>query len=122
MVLDENNRPSASQPYLAREAGLSRYDRVLDYDFSAGDDYWRDTGAFWSRVRLYWTALYQAESEFSFVKAVDGMPMFMALFGMAGEHFESAADMDEAIEALLGTYVAVSATAAGLALERKPQY
>jgi len=122
LVLDENNRPSASQPYLAREAGVSRYDRVLDYDFSAGDDYWRDTSAFWSRVRHYWTALYQAESEFSFVKAVDGMPMFMALFGMAGEHFESAAAMDEAIEALLGTYVAVSATATGAAPERLSQY
>jgi hypothetical protein len=107
---------------LAREAGVSRYDRVLDYDFSAGDDYWRNTSAFWSRVRHYWTALYQAESEFSFVKAVDGMPMFMALFGMAGEHFESAAAMDEAIEALLGTYVAGSATATGVAPEPKSQY
>jgi hypothetical protein len=50
------------------------------------------------------------------------MPMFMALFGMAGETFESAAAMDEAIEALLGTYVAVSATATGVAPERKSQY
>ena len=46
LVLDENNRPSSSRPYLAREAGLSRYDRVLDYDFSAGDEYWQNTGAF----------------------------------------------------------------------------
>ena len=113
LVLDENNRPSRSQPYLAREAGLSRYDRVLDYDFSAGDDYWRDTGAFWSRVRHYWDALYKAESEFSFVKSVDGMPMFMALFGMAGEKFESEADMDEAIAALLAPYVTVAAQPAG---------
>ena len=108
LVLDENNRPSTSQPYLAREAGLSRYDRLLDYDFSAGDVYWRDTGAFWSRVRHYWDALYKAESEFSFVKSVDGVPMFMALFGMAGEEFESEADMDEAIAALLAPYVTIS--------------
>ena len=108
LVLDENNRPSTSQPYLAREAGLSRYDRLLDYDFSAGDDYWQDTGAFWSRVRHYWDALYKAESEFSFVKSVDGMPMFMALFGMAGEEFESEAEMDEAIAVLLAPYVTIS--------------
>ena len=107
LVLDDNNRPSSSQPYLAREAGLSRYDRVLDYDFSAGDDYWKETGAFWSRVRHYWDALYKAESEFSFVKSVDGMPMFMALFGMAGKEFESKADMDEAIAALLASYVTI---------------
>ena len=113
LVLDENNRPSRSQPYLAREAGLSRYDRVLDYDFSAGDDYWKETGAFWSRVRHYWDALYEAESEFSFVKSVEGMPMFMALFGMAEEEFESQADMDEAIAALLAPYVTVAAQPAG---------
>ena len=107
LVLEENNRPSRSQPYLAREAGLSRYDRVLDYDFSAGDDYWEETGAFWSRVRHYWDALYKAESEFSFVKSVEGMPMFMALFGMAGKEFESKADMDEAIAALLASYVTI---------------
>ena len=108
LVLDENNRPSSSQPYLAREAGLSRYDRVLNYDFSAGDDYWQDTGVFWSRVRQYWNALYKAESEFSFVKSVEGMPMFMALFGMAEEKFESVADMDEAIAALLAPYVTIA--------------
>jgi hypothetical protein len=108
LVLDENNRPSSSQPYLAREAGLSRYDRVLDYDFSAGDKYWLDTGAFWSRVRHYWDALYKTESAFSFVKSVEGMPMFMALFGMAGEDFESVADMDRAIAALMATYVTIA--------------
>jgi hypothetical protein len=113
LVLDEYNRPSISQPFLAREAGLSRYDRVLDYDFSAGDDYWEDTGAFWSRVRHYWSALYKAESEFSFVKSVEGVPMFMALFGMAGEEFESEADMDEAIAALLAPYVTITALTAG---------
>jgi hypothetical protein len=108
LVLDENNRPSSSRPYLAREAGLSRYDRVLDYDFSAGDEYWQNTGAFWSRVRHYWDALYQAESAFSFVKSAEGMPMFMALFGMAGEDYESEADMDTAIAALLASYVTIA--------------
>ena len=113
LVLDENNRPSSSQPYLAREAGLSRYDRVLDYDFSAGDDYWEETGAFWSRVRQYWDALYKSEAEFRFDKSVEGIPMFMALFGMAGEGFESEADMDEAIAALLAPYITILRPAAG---------
>ena len=118
LVLDEKNRPSSSQPYLAREAGLSRYDRLLDYDFSAGDEYWQDTGAFWSRVRHYWDSLYKAESEFSLVKSVEGVPMFMALFDMAGEEFESETDMDKAIAALLASYVTITPLTAGLDLER----
>ena len=36
------------------------------------------------------------------------MPMFMALFGMAGEDFESEADMDTAIAALLASYVTIA--------------
>jgi len=83
LVLDENNEPVAGQPYLAREAGLSRYDRVRDYDFSAGDEYWEKTGAFWARVRAYWDELYEQRDRFAFDKSVDGTPMFMALFGMA---------------------------------------
>ena len=63
---------------------------------------------FWSRVRQYWNALYIAESAFSFVKSVEGMPMFMALFGMAEEKFESIADMDEAIAALLASYITIA--------------
>ena len=39
--------------------------------------------------------------------------MFMALFGMAEEEFESQADMDEAIAALLAPYVTVAAQPAG---------
>jgi hypothetical protein len=107
LVLDAQNRPAGEQPYLAREAGLSRYDRVLDYDFSAGDLYWQSTGPFWSRVRQYWTDLYNKESAFRVVKTVDGVPMFMGLFDMAGQLFESQDKMDEAIEALLSTYVKV---------------
>ena len=44
---------------------------------------------------------------------MEGMPMFMALFGMAGKEFESKADMDEAIAALLAPYVTVAAQPAG---------
>ena len=39
--------------------------------------------------------------------------MFMALFGMAGEEFESEADMDEAIAALLAPYVTITTPTAG---------
>jgi hypothetical protein len=85
LVLDDNNEPVAEQPYLAREAGLSRYDRLRDYDFSAGDAYWEKTAAFWAGVRAYWDGLYEERERFAFDKTVDGTPMFMALFAMADE-------------------------------------
>ena len=111
LVLDERNNPRSEQPFLAREAGLSRYDRIVGYDFSAGDDYWRNTGPFWSRVRGYWTALYRNESTFHFVKSVEGVPLFMALFNMAEEPFETVEQTDAAIHDTLSRYVTVGGLA-----------
>jgi hypothetical protein len=107
LVLDERNNPRSEQPFLAREAGLSRYDRIVGYDFSAGDDYWRNTGPFWSRVRAYWTTLYRNESAFYFVKSVEGVPLFMALFDMADGSFDTVEQTDAAIQDTLSRYVTV---------------
>ena len=112
LVLDERNNPRSEQPFLAREAGLSRYDRIVGYDFSAGDDYWRTTGPFWSRVRAYWTTLYRDESAFYFVKSVEGVPLFMALFDMADESFDTVEQADAAIQDTLRRYVTVGGLAA----------
>jgi hypothetical protein len=112
LVLDERNNPRSEQPFLAREAGLSRYDRIVGYDFSAGDDYWRNTGPFWSRVRAYWTTLYRNESAFYFVKSVEGVPLFMALFDMADGSFDTVEQTDAAIQDTLSRYVTVGGLAA----------
>ena len=112
LVLDERNNPRSEQPFLAREAGLSRYDRIVGYDFSAGDDYWRTTGPFWSRVRAYWTTLYRNESAFYFVKSVEGVPLFMALFDMADESFDTVEQADAAIQDTLSRYFTVGGFAA----------
>jgi hypothetical protein len=112
LVLDERNNPRSEQPFLASEAGLSRYDRIVGYDFSAGDDYWRTTGPFWSRVRAYWTTLYRDESAFYFVKSVEGVPLFMALFDMADESFDTVEQADAAIQDTLSRYVTVGGLAA----------
>ena len=64
-------------------------------------------------MRHYWDAVYKAESEFRFVKSVEGMPMYMALFDMAGEEFESEADTDQAIAALLASYVTITSRTDG---------
>ena len=112
LVLVERNSPRSEQPFLAREAGLSRYDRIVGYDFRAGDDNWRTTGPFWSSVRAYWTTLYRNESAFYFVKSVEGVPLFMALFDMADESFDTVEQADAAIQDTLSRYVTVGGLAA----------
>jgi hypothetical protein len=105
LVLDDNNEPVGDQPYLAREAGLSRYERVKDYDFSAGDAYWKRTGAFWAEVRAYWDELYAERDAFGFEKSVDGMPMFMALFGLAEASADEAGASMGKVDETLSRYL-----------------
>lgn len=105
LALDAQNDPVAELPYLAREAGISRYERLLDYDFSAGDAYWQETSAFWAEVRAYWDALYASQDTFSLQDSADGMPMFMALFTLAEQTGVSLEQKKQAMEDTLALYV-----------------
>lgn len=93
-VLNEDGTARERGPYLAREAGISRYQRIVDYDFSAGDQYWQRTGPFWAQVRDFWRDLYDESEGFGLHKSVDGKPLFAALFGLAEAH--SGTDVDPA--------------------------
>ncbi|MEO1036002.1 MAG: DUF6607 family protein [Pseudomonadota bacterium] len=111
-VLDAVGKPRANTPYLAREAGLNRYDLIQGHDFSAGDEYWQRTGAFWADVRDAWTEKLAANKSVTLRKDRD-TPLLMRMFAFAGE-LESAADYDRNaglayIEQELAAYVVTDA-------------
>lgn len=93
LVLDENGEPRQVDPYLAREAGFNRYERIVDHDFSAGDAYWDITAAFWEDVRSAWDTTFAEHETVVLHRKVDEQSMFMVMFGYAGE-LESAEDYD----------------------------
>lgn len=105
LVLADDNRPVADRPYLAREAGLSRYERLQNYNFSAGDAYWQKTENFWSAVRRFWQGVYKNESEFTVAKSVEGKPMYSALFALADQSYGSQQAMERAIQEALRPYI-----------------
>ena len=86
--------PGVVASRLAREIGIARYDRIRDFDTSAGDQYWAATADFWAQVRDYWRQA-MAESERIRLKSeVDGEKMFQPLFKRAqaiadGESFSA---------------------------------
>lgn len=82
--------PDADQPYLAREAGLNRYERISGHDFAPGDRYWERTGPFWEQVRLAWDALLAQHDRVRLKREVDGQKLFEAMFGYARELDEGA--------------------------------
>ncbi len=93
LVLDEDGTPRDAAPYLAREAGFNRYERIVDHDFSAGDDYWEKTTPYWADVRAAWEDIFAEQETVTLEKDVDGQSMFMALFTQAAA-LQSPGDYD----------------------------
>ncbi len=85
LVLNKQDEPRKKNPYLAREAGLSRYERIVDHDFSAGDAYWKATAPFWADVRAAWGNMRAQRAEFSLKGEVDNQQLFEVMFNYAGK-------------------------------------
>ncbi|MBN7797199.1 DUF6607 family protein [Parahaliea mediterranea] len=91
LVLDAKGEPHAEQPYLAREAGLNRYERISGHDFKPGDHYWQRTAPFWAEVRRAWDTLLEQHAKVRVKQQVEGQKLFEAMFAYAGdiEHSDS---------------------------------
>lgn len=79
-VLDEG---APAGPVLAKELGVNRYERIVDFDFTAGDQYWQQTAPFWADVRAEWVDILGARPALTIVEEADGLPLFAALFEQA---------------------------------------
>src|SRR6185436_1735155 len=86
-------KPKAGAPYLARELGVNRYERLADFDFSAGDHYWQRTAGFWRDVRNAWQRVYGERDTFEYAQEIGGHPMFEPLFEYA-DRLEGGAQYD----------------------------
>jgi hypothetical protein len=84
-ITDENGRLDSEQPFLAREMGVNRYERVTGFDFGPGDEYWDATAEFWALVRDAWAERFEAHDRIHLEAEVDGESMMMTLFEMAEE-------------------------------------
>ncbi|MEM7562339.1 MAG: DUF6607 family protein [Pseudomonadota bacterium] len=84
LKLDAKGSPASESPYLAREAGLIRYERIVEQDFSAGHRYWSNTGLFWKDVRAAWTETFKQRNSITLASKVDGQSLFQVMFGYAG--------------------------------------
>jgi hypothetical protein len=79
LVLDEKGQ---ARPRV-REIGRNTYERVEDFDFSAGREYWRKTADYWAQVRrLYNTALARPQG-LHLAGDLDGTPRYAASFELA---------------------------------------
>jgi len=95
--------------YLAKELGINRYDRIVDHDFSAGDQYLSATSKYWEDVRFVWREVLARDVSISLKVEVENTPLFSALFFQAkaaseDEKYDSATSRDM-IRSVIGSYI-----------------
>lgn len=106
LKLTELGKPAGDAPYLAKELGVNRYQRIKDFDFSAGDAYWGKTGDFWRIVREEWQAIIREGKTFHLREEVDGQALFMPFFEYADSvDGENPEEIREFVKQTLAAYL-----------------
>jgi hypothetical protein len=75
----------AKRPYLGREYGVARYERMKNADFAAADQYYERTKEFWRGVRRTWVTAFEREGVVTLRGPVDKLGLFVPLFERADE-------------------------------------
>jgi hypothetical protein len=86
----------AAQPYLAREYGVARYERIRDADFAAADHYYKTTQMFWDQVRDAWSTSFKKQGTITLRGPVDKLGLFRPLFAYADELAEGGSSKNNA--------------------------
>jgi hypothetical protein len=102
-VQEENNQKMIleGRRFLAREYGVVRYERIRDYDFSAGEKYFRLTEPFWAEVRAAWRELEEKNGRFTLRAQPDQGQLFVPFFEYAQKLADGAAFEREAARAFI---------------------
>ena len=95
IVLNQNNK------VLAKEIGIARYERIKDFDWSAGKNYWKTTHIFWKEVRSAWNKKINNSKNFKILKEVDGTILFSKLFMMADKYAQGEVEVINNIQEVI---------------------
>ncbi len=82
-VITPGRELDAKLPYVGREYGVARYERIKDADFAAADQYYTRTKSFWQNVRATWVDAFEQQGTLTLVGPVDKLGLFMPLFERA---------------------------------------
>ena len=95
-VLTEQRAIDAANPYVAREYGVARYERIRDADFAGADRYFEKTKTFWDEVRDAWSEVFERQGSATLRGPVDKLGLFQPLFAQADEIEAGSASEDNA--------------------------
>jgi hypothetical protein len=82
-VLTAARELDPTRPYVGREYGVARYERIRDADFAAADSYYERTKEFWDQVRDRWSKVFAERGTVTLRGPVDKLGLFQPLFAHA---------------------------------------
>ncbi|MET0293063.1 MAG: DUF6607 family protein [Steroidobacteraceae bacterium] len=91
---------TGSPPYVGREYGVARYERIAPSEFTASDAYYQSTRVFWNEVIATWERTWRNHSQISMHAASDQSGSFAQLFDLAEQFSQqklTTADLKPAI-------------------------
>jgi hypothetical protein len=83
VALGAEGQPITTDPVLAKELGLNRYERLRDFDHSTADHYRARTEPMWQAVRSAWAEVVRAHPRFTLRAPPDQEQLFTPLFEYA---------------------------------------
>ena len=102
-MLSSPGEIDADNPALARELAVNRYERIEDFDFSAGDLYWEETAAYWKEVRVQWTEKLGAAANVKVETTCNDTRLYETLFALASEKASSKRALKKRSERMIET-------------------
>ena len=93
VALDDQGRLVTTNPVVGRELGFNRYERITDFDWSAGDRYIQGSEPVWSAVRHKWDEVIARPRPLRMKGAPDKDQLFVPLY----EYAESIAEAQQAV-------------------------
>ena len=87
-IHEQNNKKVnlTNNSVLAKEIGLARYERIKDFNWEPGENYWENTKDFWKEVRKQWNKKLDRSNNFILINEIDGKNLFMLLFQLSDEY------------------------------------
>ena len=84
-VVTTDRAIDVGHPYVGREYGVARYERIRDANFGAADHYYERTRAFWDRVEDTWNADFATRGAITLQGESDQKAFFVPLFERADQ-------------------------------------
>jgi len=112
MVVDGSGWEITKDPYITKETGLDRYDRLSNFNDTAAKEYWGHTAPFWADVRETWTEVIEAKPTLKLNNTYEGRKLYEYLFDYSDKLAEggvyNSKEGKEYVTGIINSYVVES--------------